>query len=85
MTVPQAEVLGVSLPDPELRWNPEREHYDFGPIDWDEFKRIVSGNGPCNADRLARRRAAHDDGAWVRDAALAHARKHSPNSEVTQS
>ena len=78
MTVPQAEKLGVTLPDPELRWNPDREHYDFGPVDWDEFKAVVAGNGPCNAQRVAHRQAAHDDGAWVREAALAHAAKHRP-------
>jgi ring-1,2-phenylacetyl-CoA epoxidase subunit PaaA len=76
MTVPQAEKLGVTLPDPELRWNEERGHYDFGAVDWDEFKAVISGNGPCNAQRLARRKAAHDEGAWVREAALAHAAKH---------
>jgi ring-1,2-phenylacetyl-CoA epoxidase subunit PaaA len=75
MSVPQAEALGVTLPDPELRWNPERDHYDFGPIDWDEFRRILAGDGPCNAERISRRRAAHDDGAWVREAALVHAAK----------
>jgi ring-1,2-phenylacetyl-CoA epoxidase subunit PaaA len=78
MTVPQAEKLGVTLPDPELRWNEERGHYDFGPVDWDEFKAVVAGNGPCNAQRVAHRQAAHDDGAWVREAALAHAAKHRP-------
>ena len=76
MTVPQAERLGVTLPDPDLRWNEERGHYDFGPVDWDELKAVIAGNGPCNAQRLARRRAAHDEGAWVREAALAHAAKH---------
>ena len=75
MTVPQAERLGVTLPDPELRWNSARGHYDFGVIDWDEFKAVVGGNGPCNAQRVARRRAAHEDGAWVRAAAVAHAAK----------
>ena len=75
MTVPQAARLGVTLPDPELRWNSEREHYDFGPVDWDEFRAVVGGNGPCNASRVARRKAAHEDGAWVREAAVAHARK----------
>src|SRR5690348_12800208 len=73
MTVPQAEKLGVTLPDPELAWNDERQHHDFGEIDWDEFKAVVSGNGPCNAQRIARRQAAHEDGAWVREAAAAHA------------
>ncbi|MCO5994236.1 1,2-phenylacetyl-CoA epoxidase subunit PaaA [Actinoallomurus rhizosphaericola] len=75
MTVPQAEALGVTLPDPDLRWNPERGHHDFGPIDWDEFKRVLRGDGPCNAERVARRRRAHEEGAWVREAAAAHAAK----------
>jgi ring-1,2-phenylacetyl-CoA epoxidase subunit PaaA len=75
MSVPQAEALGVTLPDPELAWNAERGHYDFGPIDWDEFKRVLQGDGPCNAERVARRRRAHEDGAWVREAAAAHAAK----------
>ena len=73
--VEQAKVLGVSLPDPLLKWNEERQHHDFGPIDWDEFWRVVNGNGPCNRERLAARVKAWDDGQWVRDAALAHAAK----------
>src|SRR6202161_1441909 len=73
MTVPQAEKLGVSLPDPDLRWNESRGHYDFGEIDWDELKAVIKGNGPCNAERIARRRSAHEDGAWVRAAATAYA------------
>ncbi len=76
MTVPQAEALGVTLPDPELHWHAERGHYDFGAIDWAEFKQILAGNGPCNAQRIANRRRAHEDGAWVREAAMAHAAKH---------
>jgi ring-1,2-phenylacetyl-CoA epoxidase subunit PaaA len=75
MTVPQAERLGVTLPDPEIRWNAERGHYDFGEVDWTEFWAVVGGNGPCNAERVARRRAAHSEGAWVREAAMAYARK----------
>ena len=75
MTVPQAEALGVTLPDPELRWNAERGHYDFGEPDWSELKRVISGHGPCNEQRMARRRAAHEEGRWVREAAAAHARK----------
>jgi ring-1,2-phenylacetyl-CoA epoxidase subunit PaaA len=75
MTVPQAEKLGVTLPDPALRWNEVRGAYDFGAVDWDEFQAVVRGNGPCNAQRIAHRRAAHEDGAWVREAAAAHARK----------
>jgi ring-1,2-phenylacetyl-CoA epoxidase subunit PaaA len=74
-TVPQAELLGVTLPDPKLRWNAERGHYDHGPIDWSEFWRVVGGDGPCNRERLAMRVAAHDNGAWVREAAIAHANK----------
>jgi ring-1,2-phenylacetyl-CoA epoxidase subunit PaaA len=73
--VQQAEVLGVALPDPELKWNEARGHWDHGPIDWDEFRRVVSGEGPCNRERLAARVAAWDEGAWVREAALAHEQK----------
>jgi ring-1,2-phenylacetyl-CoA epoxidase subunit PaaA len=74
-TVPQAEYLGLTLPDPDLAWNEERGHYDFGEIDWDEFWTVVKGNGPCNRERLAHKRNAWDDGAWVRDAAVAYAAK----------
>src|SRR5574343_474908 len=74
-TVEQAKVLGVTLPDPDLKWNEERQHYDYGPSDWDEFWATVNGNGPCNKERLATRVKAHNDGQWVRDAALAHAAK----------
>jgi ring-1,2-phenylacetyl-CoA epoxidase subunit PaaA len=74
-TVPQAQVLGVTLPDPELRWNEARGHYDFGKIDWDEFWSVVNGHGQCNRERLAARVKAWEDGAWVREAALAHADK----------
>jgi ring-1,2-phenylacetyl-CoA epoxidase subunit PaaA len=73
MTVPQADVLGVTLPDPELAWNEERGSYDFGQPDWDEFWRVVKGDGPCNAQRVAHRKRAWDEGAWVREAALAFA------------
>jgi ring-1,2-phenylacetyl-CoA epoxidase subunit PaaA len=75
ITVPQAEKLGVTLPDPDLCWNDERGHYDFGAVDWDEFMAVVKGNGPCNAQRIAHRKRAHDEGAWVREAAAAHAAK----------
>jgi ring-1,2-phenylacetyl-CoA epoxidase subunit PaaA len=75
MTVPQAEALGVTLPDPQLRWNEQRQHHDFGEIDWAEFKRVISGQGPCNQQRIANRQAAHENGAWVREAAAAHAAK----------
>jgi len=74
-TVPQAKVLGVTLPDPDLKWNEERQHHDYGAIDWDEFWATVNGNGPCNKERLSTRVKAWNDGAWVREAALAHARK----------
>jgi len=76
-TVPQAAVLGVTLPDPALQWNAARGHYDYGPIDWDEFWATVNGNGPCNKERLATRVHAHQNGQWVRDAALAYAQKQS--------
>ena len=76
MTVPQADRLGVTLPDDKLRWNYSRGHYDFGEVDWAEFTAVVGGAGPCNADRIARRRAAHDEGSWVREAAMAYAAKH---------
>ncbi|BFV56171.1 1,2-phenylacetyl-CoA epoxidase subunit A [Kitasatospora sp. CMC57] len=75
MTVPQAQHLGVTLPDPELVWNEERGSWDFGEPDWSELKQVIKGQGPCNAQRVERRRAAHEDGAWVREAALAHAAK----------
>ncbi|SDP78885.1 ring-1,2-phenylacetyl-CoA epoxidase subunit PaaA [Actinopolyspora xinjiangensis] len=75
MTVPQAEALGVELPDSGLVYNPERGHYDFSEPDWDEFHRVLAGEGPCNTQRVERRRAAHEDGAWVREAAAAHAAK----------
>jgi len=71
----QAKVLGVTLPDPLLKWNEARGHHDFGPIDWSEFQRVVAGHGPCNRERLAARVKAWEEGAWVREAALAHARK----------
>jgi ring-1,2-phenylacetyl-CoA epoxidase subunit PaaA len=74
-TVPQADFLGLRIPDDNLAWNAERGHYDFGDIDWNEFHEVVGGHGPCNRDRIRTRAAAWDDGAWVRDAALAHAAK----------
>ena len=75
--VEQAEVLGLTIPDPDLKWNAERGHYDFGPINWDEFWNVVKGNGPCNKQRLKARKDAYDNGAWVRDAAMAYADKQS--------
>ncbi len=76
ITVPQAAAAGLTLPDPELRWNEQRGHYDIGPIDWDEFWRVVNGGGPCNRQRMDRRVRAHAEGRWVREAAAAYAAKH---------
>ena len=75
-TVEQSKILGVSMPDPQLRWNEARQSYDFGTIDWKEFWQVVGGDGPCNRERLSARVKAWDDGAWVREAALVHAAKH---------
>jgi ring-1,2-phenylacetyl-CoA epoxidase subunit PaaA len=75
MCVPQAAVLGLTLPDPDLRWNAERGHHDFGPIDWDEFWAVVRGDGPCNRQRMEHRVRAHEEGRWVREAAAAYADK----------
>lgn len=75
MTVPQAEILGITIPDPLLNYNEATGHYDFGPIDWEEFNQVVSGNGPCNKERLEARIKAHEEGQWVRDAAMAYAEK----------
>jgi ring-1,2-phenylacetyl-CoA epoxidase subunit PaaA len=72
MTVPQAEALGLSLPDPDLRWNEQRGHYDIGEIDFAELLEVIAGNGPCNAERIAHKRTAHEAGAWVREAAAAY-------------
>ena len=74
-TVPQAEYLGLTVPDPELQWNDETGHYDFSEPDWAEFHDVLAGNGPCNVERLAARNKAWDEGAWVRDAMVAHAEK----------
>ena len=75
LTVAQAQAVKLTLPDPALRYDPATKHWQFGDIDWAEFKRVISGNGPCNRERLAARRAAHDQGAWVRAAAAAYAEK----------
>jgi ring-1,2-phenylacetyl-CoA epoxidase subunit PaaA len=71
----QVKILNLSLPDPDLRWNETRRHYDFGAINWEEFWQVIQGNGPCNKERLQARRKAWEDGAWVREAAAAHASK----------
>jgi ring-1,2-phenylacetyl-CoA epoxidase subunit PaaA len=75
MCAEQVKVLGMKLPDPDLKWNEEKKHYDFGEINWDEFWNVVKGNGPCNKERLAARKKAWEEGEWVREAAAAHARK----------
>jgi ring-1,2-phenylacetyl-CoA epoxidase subunit PaaA len=71
----QVKLLGLSLPDADLKWNEQKGHYDFGPINWEEFWNVVNGNGPCNKERLEARKKAHEEGAWVRAAALAYAEK----------
>ncbi len=75
MTVPQAEVLGLTLPDPDLRFDEETGQHVFGPIDWSEFFAVLKGDGPCNQQRIEHRRRAHEEGAWVREAATAYAAK----------
>ncbi len=74
-TVPQAEILGLTIPDPNLKWNEETGHYDFSPINWDEFWQVVKGNGPCNKERIEARTKAKEEGMWVREAAMAYAEK----------
>ena len=75
MCAEQIKILGLTLPDEKLKWNEERKHYDFGEINWEEFRNVVNGNGPCNKERIAARVKAHEDGAWVREAAAAYAEK----------
>jgi ring-1,2-phenylacetyl-CoA epoxidase subunit PaaA len=77
VTVPQADYLGLKVPDPQLRWDEAGGHYRFGEIDWSEFQNVLKGAGPCNRERLEARRRAHEEGRWVREAALAHAAKRS--------
>jgi len=74
-TIQQAEVIGLTIPDPNLKWNEEKGHYDHSPIDWDEFWNVVKGNGPCNRQRVTHHKKAHDEGLWVREAAIAYAEK----------
>jgi ring-1,2-phenylacetyl-CoA epoxidase subunit PaaA len=84
IAVPQAKALGLTLPDPDLTWNEERGQHDFGAIDWAEFWDVLKGNGPCNEQRITQRRRAHEEGAWVRDAAAAYAnrqREHGKHNE----
>ena len=80
LTVPQVQAIGLTLPDPELRYDADTGNWNFGEIDWAEFQQEISGNGPCNHERLAARRAAHEDGAWVRAAAAAYAAKQASKS-----
>lgn len=81
-TVPQADILGLTIPDPDLKFNHETGHYDFGKIDWEEFWQVVKGHGPCNKQRLDARKNAWSNGEWVRDAAVAYAEKQSHKEEV---
>jgi ring-1,2-phenylacetyl-CoA epoxidase subunit PaaA len=76
-TVPQAELIGLTIPDKDLKWNESHGRYDFGDINWDEFWQVVNGHGPCNKQRIEARKKAYDEGAWVRDAAMAYAKKQS--------
>ena len=76
LTVPHAQQMKLAIPDPELRWDEASGHWLIGPIEWDEFWRVVKGGGTCNRDRLADRQRAHDEGRWVREAAEAYAKKH---------
>ena len=80
--IEQAKVLGVTFPDPDLKWNEARGQHDYGTIDWDEFWRVVNGEGPCNKERLATRVKAHEDGAWVREAAVAYAHKQAAKAQL---
>jgi ring-1,2-phenylacetyl-CoA epoxidase subunit PaaA len=82
-TVPQAEAIGLKIPDEELQWNAVRGHYDFGPIDWDEFIAVINGNGHCNRERLAHHKKAHDDGAWVRECMIAYAARQQAEEKVS--
>jgi ring-1,2-phenylacetyl-CoA epoxidase subunit PaaA len=75
MCAEQVKILGMQLPDPDLKWNESKQQYDFGAIDWTEFKNVINGNGPCNKERMEARIKAHEEGAWVRAAAIAHAQK----------
>jgi ring-1,2-phenylacetyl-CoA epoxidase subunit PaaA len=81
MIAEQIKILGMTLPDPKLKWNSARKHYDFGEINWTEFWNVVKGNGPCNKERLEARRKAWDEGAWIREAAMAHAEKRKMRAE----
>ena len=84
-TVPQAEFIGLTIPDPDLKWNDESGHYDFGEINWDEFYNVIKGNGKCNKQRLDARNKAHDEGKWIREAANAYAEKQAKRREQSSS
>jgi ring-1,2-phenylacetyl-CoA epoxidase subunit PaaA len=84
-TVPQAEFLGLRIPDVDLRWNAESGHYEFGAIDWSEFHEVLKGHGPCNRERMRTRVEAWEEGRWVREAALAHARKQAARARAVES
>lgn len=79
-TVPQIEALGLAMPDPEIKWNESRGHYDFGEINWQEFQQVINGSGPCNYQRIKHHKAAHDEGEWVREAVRAYRQKQQSNS-----
>ncbi|MEM9814762.1 MAG: Phenylacetic acid catabolic protein, partial [Pseudomonadota bacterium] len=83
-TVPQAEYLGLTVPDEAIAWNAETGHYDFTEPDWSEFFDVIAGNGPCNVDRITARQKAWDEGAWVREAMLAHGRKKSARARAAE-
>jgi ring-1,2-phenylacetyl-CoA epoxidase subunit PaaA len=83
-TVPQADLLGLTIPDPDLKWNEETGHYDFGEINWDEFWQVVKGYGPCNKQRMKDRVGAWEEGTWVRDAAMAYAEKKENRKKVSK-
>ncbi|MGE0435176.1 MAG: 1,2-phenylacetyl-CoA epoxidase subunit PaaA [Planctomycetota bacterium] len=78
LTIRQANTIGLTIPDPDLKFNTETDNYEFGEIDWDEFWSVVKGKGPCNRERIRARRKAHEDGEWVREASRAYAEKHTP-------
>ena len=82
-TVPQSEAIGLTIPDDDLRWNEARGHYDFGPIDWDEFIAVINGDGHCNRERVAHHKQAHEDGAWVRDCMASYAGKQASQRQVS--
>ncbi|MEQ1624753.1 MAG: Phenylacetic acid catabolic protein, partial [Sediminibacterium sp.] len=85
MIAEQIKLLDMVLPDPDLKWNEQTKHYDYGAINWEEFKQVIQGNGPCNKERLEARKKAWADGAWVRDAATAYAAKQANKKENAHS